>query len=142
VRTVVSILGLVLIVTGCATAGTSSPGIRIEGVDWRAVTIAGQQPIPHQAPGLRLVGSTITGSGGCNGFSGNARVENGRLVVDHLAMTAMACLDDRANERERQFIAILSSQPRIGTRDGRLVLAGDGGEIVLEAPGIFVGPTD
>jgi heat shock protein HslJ len=57
-------------------------------------------------------------------------------------MTAMACLDDVANVREMQFVRILSSRPLIGTRDGRLVLTGDGGEVVLETPGIHAGSSD
>ena len=141
-RTVVSILGLVLVVTGCSSSGTPPPGIRLDGVEWRAVSVAGLPPSPRHIPLLRLLGSTISGSGGCNRFSGGGRVEDGRLVVDGLAITAMACLDDVANERERQFIAIVTSRPRIGTREGRLVLTGDGGEVVLESTAVDAGPTD
>ena len=82
---------------------------------WRAVTIAGQPPSARHVPWLTLAGSKISGSGGCNGFSGGA------------------CLDDVANEREMQFVGILNSKPQVGTRDGRLVLTGNGGEIVLES---------
>ena len=136
------LLVLLLVVTGCASSGSQPPGIRIEGVEWRAVSIAGMPPSPRQVPVLRVLGSTISGSGGCNHFSGGVRIEDGRLLIDGLAMTAMACLDDVANERERQFIEILGSRPLIGTRDGRLVLTGNAGEIVMESPGIYAGPSD
>jgi heat shock protein HslJ len=129
---VVIILVVALVVTGC-TSGGSSPGVQVEGVEWRAVTIAGLQPSPRHVPTLRLAGSRVEGSGGCNMYSGGARFDGGRLVIDGLAMTAMACLDDVANERERQFIEILGSRPLIGTRGGQLVLSGTSGEIVLAA---------
>jgi heat shock protein HslJ len=145
-RNLLSILGIVLVVTGCSSGPPGSPGvpggIRLEGVTWNALTIAGLPPSPDHVPSLAIAGPTISGSGGCNRYSGGARIEGGRLIVDGLAMTAMACLDDVANEREQTFVTILSSRPLISARDGRLVLTGAGGEIVLESPGIFAGPTD
>jgi heat shock protein HslJ len=135
------ILGFLAI--ACASGAPGPPGgIRLEGIEWRALSIAGQPPSPRNVPTLRLTGSTVSGSGGCNRYSGGARFEDGRLVIDGLAMTAMACLDDVANEREQQFITILSSRPLIGTRDGHLVLSAQGGEIVFESPGIYAGPSD
>jgi heat shock protein HslJ len=131
-RSPISIFVLVLLVTACTPGSPGSPdGVRLDGVTWRALTIAGLQPSPDHVPSLTVTGSTVSGSGGCNRFSGSARIEDGRLVVDGLAMTAMACLDDVANEREQTFITILGSKPLIGTRGGHLVLAGDAGEIVL-----------
>jgi putative lipoprotein len=142
-RSPLPILVLVLVVTACSTGASGDPGgIRLEGIEWRALTIAGLPPSAKHVPTLTIAGATITGSGGCNRFSGGARIEGGRLIVDGLAMTAMACLDDMANVREMQFVRILSSRPLIGTRDGRLVLTGDGGELVLETPGIHAGSSD
>jgi heat shock protein HslJ len=148
-RSLLSILGIVLVVTGCSSGSPGSPGspgvpggIRLEGVTWNALTIAGLPPSADHVPSLAIAGPTISGSGGCNRYSGGARIEGGRLLVDGLAMTAMACLDVVANEREQTFVTILSSRPLISARDGRLVLTGAGGEIVLESPGIFAGPTD
>jgi heat shock protein HslJ len=142
-RSALPILVLVLVVTACSTGASGDPvGIRLEGIEWRALTIAGLPPSAKHVPTLTIAGSTITGSGGCNRFSGGAQVEDGRLIVNGLAMTAMACLDDVANEREMQFVRILSSRPPIGAREGRLVLAGEGGELVLESPGIPAGSSD
>jgi heat shock protein HslJ len=143
-RTAPSILALalVLVVTACSSGASDSPGgIRLEGVTWRTVTISGRPPAPNHVPSLTIVGSTISGSGGCNKFTAHVRVESSRLVVDELAMTAMACLDDVANTLEQQFVTILGSRPLIGARDGHLVLSGAVGEIVLESRGIAAEPT-
>jgi heat shock protein HslJ len=141
VRIPLSILALVLVVTGCSS-GTPQEPVRIDGVEWRATSIDGMVPPFANAPTLTITGGSIKGSSGCNSYGGTVRLDDGRLVTGDLQTTLRACLDDRANEIERRFMAILGSRPRIGTRQGQLVLAGDAGEIVLTSPGIFVGPTN
>jgi heat shock protein HslJ len=131
-RIVIGPLLFVLIaLVACNSAGPSG-NIALEGTEWRAVSVAGQAPVPRQEPTIAFGAGVVKGSGGCNSYGGNARIDAGRLIVDQVASTLRACLDDRANRMEQTFLAVLGSKPAIGIRDGRLVLQSDAGEIVFE----------
>ena len=130
-RYLVAIVAVLLLVVGCGGSSAVPSSLQLERVEWRAVSIAGVPPLPKNVPTMTLNNGLISGSAGCNHYSGAARIEAGRLVVDQLAMTAMACLDNRANTLEMQFANILSSKPLIGSRGGMLVLQGKGGEVVF-----------
>lgn len=61
---------------------------------------------------LSFDGHRVSGSGGCNRILGPARVEEGRLMVGHLASTRMACPDERA-KGDQALIDFLKSRPRL-----------------------------
>jgi heat shock protein HslJ len=127
---VVMVTPLVAVLLACSGVGpVSTPPVL--GVEWLAVSVAGVQPPPRHAPTLLLTPDRISGSGGCNNYSGSARIVGGRLLIDQLGMTAMACLEDAANRVEQKFIEILGSRPLVGLREDQLVLSGPAGEIVF-----------
>jgi len=125
---------LVAVLSACSSSGASNrPGARIDGIDWRAISVGGLVPPPDHAPTMTIAADSIRGSGGCNEYGGKVALDGTRLVATDMQMTLRACLDDSANEVERRFMTILGARPTIGQRDGHLILAGAGGEIELEA---------
>ena len=70
-------------------------------------------------------GSTVTGSGGCNGYgSRDASIRDGRLIAGQMASSAMACMDSRVMEQEDRFYALLNSRPQVLVDGNTLVLTG------------------
>lgn len=72
---------------------------------------------------LQLNDGQLSASAGCNRMFGPARIEQGRLVVGHLASTLMACAPD-AMQREQALAALLRSRPQVRL-DGDKLLIGE-----------------
>lgn len=72
---------------------------------------------------LQLKDGQLSASAGCNRMFGPARIEQGRLVVGHLASTLMACAPD-AMQREQALAALLRSRPQVRL-DGDKLLIGE-----------------
>jgi heat shock protein HslJ len=74
----------------------------------------------------------ITASAGCNLFSGSGGIADGRLVIEDLAGTEMAC-EPALMEQEQWWAALLSSQPQAQVGDRELTLIGSGGTVTMVA---------
>lgn len=70
---------------------------------------------------LQLTDGQLSASAGCNHMFGPARIEQGRLVVGHLASTLMACAPD-AMQREQALAALLRSRPTVRLDGGKLLI--------------------
>ena len=127
-----ALLVAALAVAAC-TGGPPPAGLAVEGVSWRAVSVAGGSVVAGQAPSLTVNGGRITGTTGCNSFGGPAEFVDGRLILVDVAMTAAACIDPAPAAVEAAFTAILFGRPALGSRDGRLVARGEAGEVIFEA---------
>lgn len=124
--TLLALLGAVAL--GCSTL-TDAPPPDLEGTTWVAIRVAGEQPGPN-APSLTIDGEQIAGNAGCNGFNGKVRIEGGRILVDGLASTDVACREPIASV-EKLFLNALGRASSIRYDGSNLVIGGDGGEIVL-----------
>ncbi len=98
---------LLCFVAACDEAGGSSgpAGGRapssLAGAAWVVASVSGQTPIPGGEPTVAFTQTTVSGSAGCNQYSGRYQYDpsTGRLAIGDVAMTAMACLEDRRNAR-------------------------------------------
>jgi heat shock protein HslJ len=148
-RRIAPILVLVLVaVAGCAGAGagpTSPPAdeapLQLDGpwvlrdgsLDGVAIPVLDEHPIT-----LRFAGTEISGTAACNGYGGRVRSEGGRIVIDELGMTAMAC-EDAVMAAESAYVRALESVARI-SREGD-VLTLDGPAVELRFAPLPVPPT-
>lgn len=83
---------------------------------------------------MAFVGTQVSGSAGCNSYSGQYRYEpsTGAIAFDQTAMTAMACVDRGQMDVEVLFSNAMTRAASASIDpEGRLVLVGPGGEIVL-----------
>ncbi|MGZ8475333.1 MAG: META domain-containing protein [Candidatus Limnocylindria bacterium] len=125
---------LVLVLAACGGSGStpqSDPGDGDPLGDWQLVagTVNGQEvPIldDHRIT-LTLEGSRIGGTAACNGYGGTLRVEGGRLRIEDLAQTAMACVDEAAMTAEAIYMSGLANVESIGL---------DGDELLVQGPGV------
>lgn len=96
--------------TGTADAAAPGPGYAaLQDVDWTVDDPAFIDPRGGRTPTLRFLdGGQVSGSGGCNRFTGPATVSGAGVRIGPLASTRMACLED-AMAVESRFFAALDS---------------------------------
>ncbi|RIL08172.1 MAG: hypothetical protein DCC71_00010 [Proteobacteria bacterium] len=105
--------------TGAATLAA------LEGGEWIAVAIDGA-PLPADArpPTAAFADERIAGFGGCNRYTGSARVRaGGEIALGPLAATKMAC-PEPASALEARFFATLAQVARWSLDGERLTLSG------------------
>lgn len=74
----------------------------------------------------------VSGSGGCNNFSGTYSVDGSKLTLSPLAMTRRACVAPALSAQESRYTTALNGELTWSiTGDGALELVGDGGRRVL-----------
>jgi putative lipoprotein len=128
-------LAIVAAVTACADRVVSHPppvvpAERIAGIEWIAAEI-------HGLPGDAAVRSTLRvepdgrafGNGGCNHFTGAARIDGATLTLGPLASTRMACAPPRGPQEDR-YLAALNAVRRYEIIDGRLRLLDANGAVL------------
>lgn len=131
-----NLLGVVLIAcSGGGSPGGATPGaspLDIQGIEWRAVSVAGRPPVANHVPTIKLDGSRFGGNAGCNSYGADVAITSASIQVSPVMQTEMACLDANAMDIEGAFVAALAAATTIEIRDGKLVIAGPQGELVFE----------
>ena len=131
-----NLLGLLLI--ACSSAGSAGesagpPPLDIQGIEWRAVSVAGRAPVATHIPTFKLDGTRAGGNAGCNSYGADVTVDAGSIKVGPVIQTEMACADPNAMDIEGAFVAAFSAATSIEIRDGKLVIGGPQGELVFES---------
>jgi heat shock protein HslJ len=117
---------LVLVLVLAASSLLPSRGLEGEwrltsgSVDGRAI------PVPAAAPiSLKLSGTAVTGSSGCNSYGGSAQLSGDRISFGSLSQTDIGCGEPLATV-ERLFMAALSRVERVTRDNAGLRLSGSG----------------
>ena len=131
-----AILVTVLVVAGCAVT-TRVATMDLPGSTWELVAMDGEAPAGDAAPTLAFdEQGAVSGSTGCNTFSGEVAIDGNDLSFGPLVTTRMACADPAANAQEEAF---LSAMERVSAytvdEQGRLVLQG-GPELTFEVAAV------
>lgn len=143
----IALAALAATLVAAAAAGCGS-GVNldepIEGPNWRLARL-GDQPVdaagdPQRGAQVQFDGNSgrVTGSGGCNRFSGTYRRSGYDLRMSQLAATRMACADAQRNADESAFFAALQTTASYRLQGpGRLALLDAGGRTLatLDAQG-------
>lgn len=108
----------------------------LAGTDWRLVSFG-----PAGAETNVVAGTTVSikfgeddrvsGSTGCNAYSGTYEVRGDTISFGRLISTRRACLDQNANEQERRFLAALEAANRFRLSSNGLTILSDRGRTVL-----------
>jgi heat shock protein HslJ len=131
-----NLLGVILL--ACSASGGQSPApspLDIQGIEWRAVSVAGRAPVATHIPTIKLDGTRAGGNAGCNSYGADVTITGTTIKVSQLMQTEMACVDATAMDIEGAFVAALAAATTIEIRDGKLVISGPGGELVFEPGG-------
>jgi heat shock protein HslJ len=81
-------------------------------------------------PTAEFTEDQISGSGGCNRFSGGYTTDGNTIRIGPLASTMMACVGD-AMTVEADYLARLDEAATYAIKDGTLTMINDTGQVVL-----------
>ena len=128
-----------LLVAGCSQAGGSasgnvSSGTTLAGTSWTVTTVGGTTTIANAQPTIVFgTDGSISGTSGCNTYSGTFGTDGDKITIGHLASTMMACEPDR-NAQEQAFTTALQGATHWKIDSGTLHLTGENvGEIVASS---------
>ena len=109
----------------------------LAGTEWYLVSMG-----PVGAGGLPASGARVTlkfgtdgrisGSGGCNSYGGNYRIQGNRLTLSQVFSTRRACIDANANKQESQYLAALESASRFRLNRRQLTIYYGAGQNSLD----------
>jgi heat shock protein HslJ len=127
-----AIMVAALLLGGC---GTMTGGQQLTEREWRAADLNGAPIAGSAAPTLRLVAGRVSGSTGCNEFSGAYRMlSDQRIAIEGVERTARAC-EPAIMQQEKAYLSILENARGYSLyRDGSLsLIAADGRAIRYRA---------
>jgi putative lipoprotein len=100
-----------LLLTAVAASFPLAALARGESPTWALREVDGRPSIAEAQTTMRFSDNRITGSGGCNSYSGMGSIAEGRVSVGLLMMTKMGCAPD-VLEQEARFASALPSSVR------------------------------
>lgn len=118
-------------VKGCG--GAILPPTELAGTNWIFVSINGAPVAGDRPTSLQFDGARLSGSAGCNRFSGSYAVDAGTLTAGPLMATKMACPGAGMAQEDAFFLLMREAVSLTFADDGTLVLTGaDGRTAVLK----------
>ncbi|MCC7200644.1 MAG: META domain-containing protein [Gammaproteobacteria bacterium] len=109
-----------------ATGGTAS----LDGTGWILATLDGQPPVAGQKPTVRFETGSLSGTDGCNRYSGPYTATDTSLTVDsNLAATQMACAEPVMQQSATFTGALRETRRYVRERHRLSLLAADGREL-------------
>lgn len=116
-----------VLLAGCAVPTAQS----LSEDAWVAVAIDGVAAVVPAPPTLRWTDTgRVSGSGGCNQFSGNYTLEFDRMAFSALAATRMLCVPAPQGQ-EDMFFKALELTRRVQLSDGGLLLLDEQGKTLV-----------
>jgi heat shock protein HslJ len=119
-----------------ATASPESGGVAagpLEGTKWTLASYgpaASPTAVPNNAGvTAEFTGGTLGGSAGCNSYSAFYTLNGSALTVGSVMQTEMACLDEAAMARERDFVTALQTAQSLAVSGDALTIGYAGGEL-------------
>lgn len=73
----------------------------------------------------------FNGNGGCNKVGGEYKLEGSEISFGKVMSTRMACMDEKANERESAFLRMLSDRTYSVKFEGQQIQFRDSGRIAM-----------
>lgn len=124
---------LALLMVGAGPAAAAGPDAALTGAYWRAVEISGQPaaPLPKKREAHLMFsaqGNRVSGSTGCNRFTGTFTQTGDNLHFSPLAITKMACLP-ALTAQERAFLAALQATTAMHLAENTLELKDASGQV-------------
>jgi heat shock protein HslJ len=108
-RWVANAVVLVLLVIGLGACGGDGGGDP-SGQTWALTELNGQPPLEGTAIDMTIVNQTVSGSSGCNQYTGGVTVGSGTMSFDSsLASTQMACAEPIMDQEQVYLGALVSA---------------------------------
>lgn len=124
---------LVLVVLAGCSAPANTP--QLDGTSWVVTAIAGRPTLGTHPPTLAFAETTVSGTTGCNSFTGAYTRNGDGVAFSPIALTQMACAG-AAMTQETAFTAALTKVTQIRSEGSALLLIDAAGktQLTLNAP--------
>lgn len=116
-------------VQGCG--GRILPPETLAGSTWRFVSVGGAKVSADQPTSLQFDGARLSGSVGCNRFSGSYKVDGTTLTAGPVMRTEMACPEPAMSHEDAVFKLLAAPVALTFADDGTLILTGAGGRTAV-----------
>ncbi|MFY0618295.1 YbaY family lipoprotein [Shimia sp.] len=104
----------------------------LSGSNWRVVELASRSVQSEKPPELRFgTDGRVSGTSGCNQFTGSYTQSGEVLSFGNMAVTRMACIGN-LGAQETAFFDALSKVSGVGLRAGQTVLVDHDGAVVMQ----------
>lgn len=123
--------GVLALAAGCSTSGgggAAGPGASLTGTSWQLAELGGQ-PGGKQSLNFDASKGMVSGSGGCNNFTGAYQWSGKSLKMGPLASTRRACMDDASGKQENAYLQALDATRTWRVEGKTLILSGDSGQL-------------
>ena len=122
-------------ISSCAATSkdtTTSPSLNLSGTTWRIAEVGGVTVADPAQTEFRLDSSGgVSGSTGCNTFTGSATVTGTRLAISPLATTRKACLPALQTQETAILSALQSVRSYEAGKGGGINLLDDDEDVVV-----------
>lgn len=113
------------------TAGCSAVQMKMDDSEWVLERLSGSEQKTGAAPSLTFSDEgKVAGFSGCNRFGGRYSQSGETLTFSKLFSTRKACAKDRML-LEREFLAALEQVKTLKNIEGKLILSGESGELLV-----------
>ena len=120
----------VLAVAGAGAAGTSARSNALTGNVWLLTAALGKAPVAGTSPTSEFTSASVSGSGGCNRYSGKVSASGTTIRISAIASTEMAC-QPKIMAQESVFLNALALARSYSTSGSTLTLKGSNGRVLL-----------
>jgi heat shock protein HslJ len=131
-------IGMAAVLVACSPSGDDAANGGLAFTSWTVISIDGQDTVPEARPTMTFAaGGTVSGSGGCNQYTGKFRTEGDRIAIGQVSSTLMGC-DGPRGQVEALFLKALDGAAAWRqTENGQLEIGG--ALAIAAAPGIAAG---
>lgn len=120
-----------LVLQGCQAEMSGVDRNSLAGA-WTVVSISGQPVVADSGALIEFSGEHVSGSSGCNRFSGGYTLSGTRLEIGQAVSTRMAC-PEPLMDQEQRFFAALTTVASARLNSGSLELVDADGNTVFVA---------
>lgn len=141
VTRVLVLIALAAIAVACAPIGTDNANRPLVNTSWTVASVAGVATLPDARPTMAFAqDGTISGSAGCNQYSGTFRTDGDAIAIARVASTMMMCEGDRGQQEAVFLKGLNGAATWRQTEAGQLEI--DGAIAIVAGPGVAEGPPD
>ena len=130
----IKIISLVILFVILLSACGNIDGESLNGTSWELVVINNRHPIEGSTITISFKDGQVSGSSGCNSFSGEYQVRGKKIEFGMMMSTLMACVDPAMMEQETAFMQYFGNTQRFELVDGQLQFFGSGDEALMFIP--------
>jgi heat shock protein HslJ len=121
-RRLIGALGAVGLLAACGTMTRAAEAPSLDGTAWVLASLPGRTLVPGSSVTLQFADGRLSGSDGCNRYSGSYSVKGATFAVaPNLASTQMAC-DPGLMEQARAYVSALTGAESYRVSGDRLEL--------------------